>query len=67
MLIDGKSVDIVAETIVTKPFCRLLHFKKDLHARRLSALKQPKVLLVAPMSGHLPRYDYVYYVSDFIR
>ena len=51
-LVDGESVNIVEETIVTKPFCRLLHFKKDLPARRLSALKQPKVLLVAPMSGH---------------
>ena len=39
-------------TVVTRPFCRLLHFKKDLSDKQIAALKQPKVLLVAPLSGH---------------
>jgi poly(3-hydroxybutyrate) depolymerase len=38
--------------VLTKPFCRLIHFKKDLSDKDLRALKQPKVLLVAPLSGH---------------
>ncbi|MFL9922811.1 polyhydroxyalkanoate depolymerase [Herbaspirillum lusitanum] len=50
--VDGKKVGIVEEIIETKPFCRLIHFKKDLSARQFSALKQPTVLLVAPLSGH---------------
>jgi poly(3-hydroxybutyrate) depolymerase len=51
-LIDEKTVAIVEQTIVTKPFCRLIHFKKDLDTKATAALKQPKVLLVAPLSGH---------------
>jgi poly(3-hydroxybutyrate) depolymerase len=51
-LIDGQQVGIMERTIVTKPFCKLLHFKKDLNDRAFEALKQPKVLLVAPLSGH---------------
>jgi poly(3-hydroxybutyrate) depolymerase len=51
-LIDGETVGIVEDIVVTKPFCELIHFKKDLPAKQLNALKQPKVLLVAPLSGH---------------
>jgi poly(3-hydroxybutyrate) depolymerase len=51
-VIDGATVHIVERTIVTKPFCRLLHFKKDLNEADTAALNQPKVLLVAPLSGH---------------
>jgi poly(3-hydroxybutyrate) depolymerase len=50
--IDGQAVGIMERTITTKPFCRLLHFKKDMSDRTYEALKQPKVLLVAPLSGH---------------
>jgi poly(3-hydroxybutyrate) depolymerase len=50
--IDGAQVRIVERSVLTKPFCKLLHFKKDLSDRALEALKQPKVLLVAPLSGH---------------
>ena len=48
----GKEVTIVEEVAVLKPFCRLLHFKKDLTDKQFAKLKQPKVLLVAPLSGH---------------
>ncbi len=44
--VDGKDVRITEEVIAEKPFCRLLHFKKS------SKISQPKLLLVAPMSGH---------------
>ncbi|MFJ2988866.1 polyhydroxyalkanoate depolymerase [Collimonas sp. NPDC087041] len=51
-LINGKEVGIVEEVAKTLPFCRLLHFKKNLSNKDVSALKQPTVLLVAPLSGH---------------
>jgi poly(3-hydroxybutyrate) depolymerase len=51
-LINGQPVGIVEEIPITKPFCQLLHFKKDLPAKQIAALKQPAVLLVAPLSGH---------------
>jgi poly(3-hydroxybutyrate) depolymerase len=51
-LVSGKEVAIVEEVEMTKPFCRLLHFKKNLSNKEITALKQPTVLLVAPLSGH---------------
>ncbi len=44
--IDGKKVTIEENIVVTKPFCNLLNFK------RKTKRNDPKVLLVAPMSGH---------------
>lgn len=44
--VDGKQIAIEETVVLEKPFCKLLHFKKS------AKLKQPKVLLVAPMSGH---------------
>lgn len=52
VVINGKSVDIVEEFTEKKSFCNLIHFKKDLNNKEIAALKQPKVLLVAPLSGH---------------
>jgi len=51
-LIDGQSVGIVERTAVSKPFCKLLHFKKDMPDAAFNALQQPTVLVVAPLSGH---------------
>lgn len=45
-LIDGNEVAVVEEVVLDKTFCQLLHFKRD------TARKDPKVLLVAPLSGH---------------
>ena len=45
-VIDGKPVAVSAEVAIDKPFCRLLHFKRG------SRRADPKVLLVAPLSGH---------------
>ncbi|TFW13773.1 polyhydroxyalkanoate depolymerase [Massilia arenosa] len=49
---DGETIGIMERTVVTKPFCKLLHFKKDVSDARATALAHPKVLLVAPLSGH---------------
>jgi poly(3-hydroxybutyrate) depolymerase len=51
-MVEGAAVAINERTVVTKPFCRLLHFRKDLNDADTAALNQPKVLLVAPLSGH---------------
>jgi len=45
-VVNGKTVAVTEEVTVASPFCSLLHFAKD------SKVKQPRVLVVAPMSGH---------------
>jgi poly(3-hydroxybutyrate) depolymerase len=50
--IDGQTVGIMERIVVSKPFCKLLHFKKDMPDASFAALKQPTVLVVAPLSGH---------------
>lgn len=68
--IDGKTVSIEQQTIVKATFCNLLHFKKN------TQIELPKLLVVAPMSGHhatllrgtveglLPYFDI--YITDWI-
>src|SRR6185312_15882486 len=68
--VDGKAVAVNEEILLRKPFCQLLHFHRD------TVQRDPKVLLVAPMSGHyatllrgtvealLPEHDV--YVTDWI-
>ena len=48
--IDGITSSVVEEIVLAKPFCNLVHFRRDpdVTAQR----HDPKVLLVAPMSGH---------------
>ncbi len=46
----GKAVPVVEDVVAEKPFCRLIHFRRDSAAA--AARKDPKVLMVAPMSGH---------------
>ncbi|MEL6582255.1 MAG: polyhydroxyalkanoate depolymerase [Pseudomonadota bacterium] len=48
--IAGESVPIVEEEVLALPFCNLLHFKRD--SIIAEARNDPKVLIVAPMSGH---------------
>ncbi|MDB5796269.1 MAG: polyhydroxyalkanoate depolymerase [Paucimonas sp.] len=50
--LNGADVAIFEQVAVEKPFCRLLHFRKDLTDQQIAELKQPVVLLVAPLSGH---------------
>jgi poly(3-hydroxybutyrate) depolymerase len=68
-IIDGKPVAVHEEIIIEKPFCQLIHFRRDTNRR------DPRVLIVAPMSGHyatllrgtvaamLPHHDV--YVTDW--
>lgn len=72
--ISGMSVPVRQELALAKPFCNLLHFVRDpdIAGRRTD----PKVLIVAPMSGHyatllrgtveamLPAHDV--YVTDWL-
>ncbi len=47
--IDAHAVPVVETTVWSKPFCDLKHFQRDLAKPRPN---DPRVLLVAPMSGH---------------
>lgn len=44
--IDGKTVEVIEQDIIEKPFCTLMHFKRRIKRH------DPKVLIVAPISGH---------------
>ena len=44
--IDGIEVPVTEEAVAVHPFCTLLHFKKAIPR------DEPKLLMVAPMSGH---------------
>jgi poly(3-hydroxybutyrate) depolymerase len=47
----GSTVVTVSETVVWQsPFCKLVHFKR--HMDGAQAAQHPRLLLVAPMSGH---------------
>ncbi|RIY39219.1 polyhydroxyalkanoate depolymerase [Neopusillimonas maritima] len=71
--IDGKQVAVKDTTVLHKSFCNLVHFKRRLPASRPA---DPKVLVVAPLSGHhatllrdtvkalLPAHDV--YITDWI-
>ncbi|EKS30593.1 Poly-beta-hydroxyalkanoate depolymerase [Afipia felis] len=48
--VQGISTPVEIRTVWEKPFCRLLHFRRKL-VRPLRE-PQPRVLIVAPMSGH---------------
>jgi poly(3-hydroxybutyrate) depolymerase len=69
----GKVVPVIEDVVLEKPFCDLLHFKRDQNSKNGSS--NPKVLIVSPMSGHfatllrgtveamLPEHDV--YVTDW--
>lgn len=69
-VINGKEISVSENIVAEKPFCHLKHFKRD--TRR----NDPRVLIVAPMSGHhatllrgtvealLPHHDV--YITDWI-
>lgn len=48
-VIDGTTVRVTEDIVWSKPFCNLIHFRRDLPAGRAP---DQKLLLVAPMSGH---------------
>lgn len=49
-LIDGRVVPVAEEVVAETPFCRLLRFRREDAA--VARRGDPRVLLVAPMSGH---------------
>ncbi len=49
-LVNGAKAGVEIETVWERPFCRLLHFRK--HAPGVKLAPQPRLLIVAPMSGH---------------
>ncbi len=48
-VVNGKPVPVRIETMWERPFCRLLHFHRE---TEFSHRQDPRVLVVAPMSGH---------------
>src|SRR6185312_4360786 len=50
--VGGESVPVHIVNIWQRPFCRLLHFESTF--ARAPHRPQPKLLIVAPMSGHYP-------------
>ncbi len=47
--VEGQMVTVTEEIVWKKPFCNLIHFKRDLPP---SVEQGPRILIVAPMSGH---------------
>ncbi|GGE29672.1 esterase [Agaricicola taiwanensis] len=45
----GRSVPITERIVWSRPFCKLIHFEKSWGG---DSHRQPKLLIVAPMSGH---------------
>ena len=48
-VVDWKSVAVTEEIVWSRPFCNLIHFRRELPASRG---RDRKLLIVAPMSGH---------------
>ena len=74
--VDGRTFDIVEQVVWERPFVRLLHFQRlPLGATAATLPNQPKLLIVAPVSGHyatllrgtveafLPHFDV--YITDW--
>jgi poly(3-hydroxybutyrate) depolymerase len=51
-LVGGERVPVVPKVIWQRPFCRLLHFERTFE--RTPQRPQPRLLIVAPLSGHYP-------------
>ncbi len=49
-MVEGQEVEIEEEIVWLRPFCQLLHFKRRFLPE--TAVGQPRLLIVAPMSGH---------------
>jgi len=47
--VNGQRVAVTEKVVWSRPFCDLVRFERDMPAR---AKAQPKLLIVAPMSGH---------------
>ncbi|MFA5521335.1 MAG: polyhydroxyalkanoate depolymerase [Castellaniella sp.] len=71
--VDGATVPVTENVVANLPFCRLVHFRRQLPEGRTP---DPRILLVAPLSGHhatllrdtvrtlLPRHEV--FVTDWV-
>ncbi len=50
-IVDGQTVAVTEKTVLDLPWCALKHFSREMPAGR-HRRPDPKVLMVAPMSGH---------------
>jgi poly(3-hydroxybutyrate) depolymerase len=50
--VGAEKIPVRVETVWQRPFCRLVHFERSF--ARPPRRPQPKLLIVAPMSGHYP-------------
>lgn len=50
--IDGRAVPVVEEIAIRRTFCHLLRFRRGDDEAANAALGDPKLLIVAPLSGH---------------
>jgi poly(3-hydroxybutyrate) depolymerase len=48
--VKGKIVGVKTENVYAKPFCNLIYFNRDITEKVRES--SPKILLIAPMSGH---------------
>jgi poly(3-hydroxybutyrate) depolymerase len=48
--IRGRKVAVQEHVVISKPFCHLIHFERNVSAWRRH--RDPKLLIVAPMAGH---------------
>jgi poly(3-hydroxybutyrate) depolymerase len=48
--IEGEQVPVQEQEVWRRPFCRLVHFARDLPAAQRG--RDPRILILAPMSGH---------------
>ena len=48
--IRGRKVAVQEHVVISKPFCNLIHFERNVSAWRRH--RDPKLLIVAPMAGH---------------
>jgi poly(3-hydroxybutyrate) depolymerase len=51
-VVGGEQVPVHISSVWERPFCRLLHFERAFE--HLPRRPQPRLLIVAPMSGHYP-------------
>jgi poly(3-hydroxybutyrate) depolymerase len=49
-VVDGHPVAVHENVVWQRPFCRLIHFVREIPPKRAS--RDPRILIVAPMSGH---------------
>lgn len=73
--VGGVRVPVTEEFVWSQPFCRMIHFKREMAVTGAAERPDPKLLIIAPMSGHyatllrgtvegfLPRHEV--YITDW--